>query len=370
MFSTGAASAPDSPITILAPTHKVQALLRAFLSIPVDPDNPDGDKLIYSLSGLLNRVGGQLIHPSPLPPIQHLDQHRSWNSSHSATTHTAIQLTASAITIPFITTRIHHIMHTLDNNTDPHITHQTPSCIALHPHAIQTPISIDEVHTTPIQVCICPTKHTGISTIDSPTTSISGLKTTGPPPEPLTPLQLHCLQTSIIQAHIHSQSLTDNTTFIQFVQTGLNILPSGFISLHTLDFAHHISTGDHIAHYTQTDDITHYCHQLANYSAAQIHFIMSGHNHDPTQRIYVRPHSPDLKSTFAAKFGINTHAAFLPANCLVTPAHSNTPPPAHIVIPLIRNSFQLSTTLTAIDRFRRHTWPLTPRHHERPAPHN
>ena len=64
--------------------------------------------------------------------------------------------------------------------------------------------------------------------------------------------------------------------------------------------------------------------------------------------MYCRPHFPDIKVAFAARFGITTHAAFLPANCLVTPSDSRGPPPTHIIIPLIKNSFQLSTTLTSI----------------------
>ena len=112
-------------------------------------------------------------------------------------------------------------MHTLDSNTDPHITHQTPSCIALHPHAIQTPIFTDDVHTTPITLCICPTKHTGISTIESydtieAPTSISGLKITGPPPEPLTPPSTTLLSNI---AHSGIDSLT---------------VPHGQYSIHTI----------------------------------------------------------------------------------------------------------------------------------------
>ena len=126
---------------------------------------------------------------------------------------------------------------------------------------------------------------------------------------------------SLIQAYTHAQILTNNTNFIQFIQSGVScILPSGFISLHFLADALTTATGNHIAHYTQTDVITHYCHQLSTHPTAQVHFIIAGHNHDPMQGIYCRPHIPDIKVDFAATFGITTHAAFLPANCLVTTA--------------------------------------------------
>ena len=145
--------------------------------------------------------------------------------------------------------------------------------------------------------------------------------------------------------------LTDNTEFQQFIHTtsGISgILPSGFISLHTLARALTIATGTHIAHVSHTDDITHHCLQLSTTRTSEVHFLTAGHNHDPTRRIYCRPHLPDIKVAFAARFGITTHAAFLPANCLVTPSSSASRPPTHIVIPLVTTSFQLSTTSSSI----------------------
>ena len=341
----------DFPITILAPTTRVQPVLRAFLSVPTEAGNPNGDKLVYSLSGLLNRVGGQLIHPSPLPPIQHVDHYRSWNGSHSATTHTAIQFRAPAICAAHIATRIHYIMHTTDANSDPQTTHQAPSCIALHPHAIQTPISTDDVHTTPLQLCICPVKHTNAPGQECPILNISGLRVTGPAPSPLTKTQLNDLHDSLIQAYTHAQMLTNNTEFQQHAQaqsSPVSILPSGSISLNTLAQAYRIATGANIPHLNDTDDVTHHCLQLANSITSELHLLMCGHNHDPSLRICCRPHVPDIKVSFAAQFGITTHAVFLPTNFLVTPSSSTVKSPTHVVIPLIKTSFQLSTTNTLL----------------------
>ena len=145
--------------------------------------------------------------------------------------------------------------------------------------------------------------------------------------------------------------LTNNTEFQQLIlaTSGISgILPSGFISLHTLAHAFTIATGNHITHLTYTDDITHHCHQLSTSHTAEVHFLIAGHNHDPTRRIYCRPHLPDIKVAFAARFGITTHAAFLPTNCLVSPTSSTSKPPTHIVIPLIKTSFQLSTTSSSL----------------------
>ena len=240
-------------------------------------------------------------------------------------------------------------MHTLHDNTDPHTTHQTPSCIALHPHAIQTPIPTDDVHITPLHLCICPVKHSTTLIAETPTTSISGLRVTGPAPTPLTCNQLNDLQLSLIQAYAQLQNLADNPDFILHTQTNAGcILPSGFISLHTLNHALTTATGNTIPHYNASDDISHHCAQLSIVSNSQLHFIQAGHKHDPTHRIFCRPHAPDIKVAAAARFGITTHAAFLPSNCLVTTSSSTSLPPTHVIIPLIKTSFQLSTTLTSI----------------------
>ena len=145
--------------------------------------------------------------------------------------------------------------------------------------------------------------------------------------------------------------LTNNTEFQQHVliqSSPFSILPSGFISLHTLAQAHKIATGANIPHLSDTDDITHHCLQLAGSATSELHLLIAGHNHNPSLRIYCRLHLPDIKVSFATQFGITTHAAFLPTNCLVTPSSPTSKPPTHIVIPLIKTSFQLSTTSTLL----------------------
>ena len=134
--ATNIPPAHDFPITLLAPTSRVQPVLRAFLSIPTDLDSPTGDKLFCSLPGLLHRIGGHLIHPTPLPPTQHHDHYRPWNGAHITTTHTAVQIRVGAICAAHIATRIHDIMHTTHARADTHTFHQAPSCIATHPHTI------------------------------------------------------------------------------------------------------------------------------------------------------------------------------------------------------------------------------------------
>ena len=87
MFSTGAASAPDSPITILAPTHKVQALLRAFLSIPVDPDNLMGTNLSTHFQGSSTELEANSSTP------RHFPQFNILTSIDHGTVHTQLPLT-------------------------------------------------------------------------------------------------------------------------------------------------------------------------------------------------------------------------------------------------------------------------------------
>ncbi len=145
--------------------------------------------------------------------------------------------------------------------------------------------------------------------------------------------------------------LTNNTEFQQLILTTpatSSILPSGFISLQTLAHAFTIATGTNIPHLTDTDDITHHCLQLSPSHTTEVHFLIAGHNHNPTRRIYCRPYLPDIKVSFATRLGITTHAAFLPTNCLVTPSSPASKPPTHIVIPLIKTSFQLSTTSSSL----------------------